>query len=79
MATRLLRFVATGTGPQAGGPFPDLTDRERDILRLLTQGCTNTEVADRLGLTSSRHATPAFRPPDDLLRSLGRTFLVRHS
>lgn len=52
VATRLLRYVAAGTGPRPAGPFPDLTDRERDILRLLTQGCTNAEVADRLGLTT---------------------------
>jgi DNA-binding NarL/FixJ family response regulator len=37
--------VHTGTKP-----FPDLTERERDILQLLAEGYTNTAIADRLHL-----------------------------
>lgn len=33
-------------------PFPDLTDREHDVLAELIQGRTNDEIARRLGLTS---------------------------
>jgi DNA-binding NarL/FixJ family response regulator len=32
-------------------PFPELTDRERDILTLIAQGYTNTAIADRLYLS----------------------------
>ena len=31
--------------------FQDLTERERDILALIAQGCTNTSIADRLYLS----------------------------
>jgi DNA-binding NarL/FixJ family response regulator len=32
------------------GPGHDLTERERDVLRLLAEGCVNRLIADRLGL-----------------------------
>jgi DNA-binding NarL/FixJ family response regulator len=32
-------------------PFPDLTEREQEILRLLAQGLTNSAIAERLGLS----------------------------
>lgn len=32
-------------------PFPDLTDREREILDLLAGGATTTQIADRFGLS----------------------------
>ena len=31
-------------------PFPQLTPREHDVLRLLAQGLSNSAIADRLGL-----------------------------
>ena len=31
--------------------FPDLAEREREILVLLTQGLTNTAIAERLSLS----------------------------
>jgi DNA-binding NarL/FixJ family response regulator len=41
------RYFAGG----AARPFPDLTDREREILTLVAQGLTNLAVADRLHLS----------------------------
>ncbi len=39
-----------GVGRSAESPFPDLTPRETDVLRLIAVGCRNHEIARRLGL-----------------------------
>jgi DNA-binding NarL/FixJ family response regulator len=50
VATRVLDFM-TGV-PQAAAPaFPQLTDREREVLEFIAQGRTNTTIAARLGLS----------------------------
>lgn len=49
VAGRLLR---TFTDPRpAAGPFPQLTDREREVLDLLANGWPNSRIARRLSLT----------------------------
>jgi DNA-binding NarL/FixJ family response regulator len=51
IATRLIEFFSR---PHPAAPlhaFPDLTDREREILDLIAQGQSNTEVASRLILS----------------------------
>lgn len=47
IAQRLIQFFASplAAAPQ---PFPELTDREREILQLIAQGQSNTEIARRL-------------------------------
>ena len=50
IASRLINYFATP--PATATPFPQLTTREVEILRLLTQHLTNPEIADRLGLTT---------------------------
>lgn len=50
IARRLVQFFATP--PRAGsGQFPELTDREREVLRLLAEQRTNPEIAARLSLS----------------------------
>jgi DNA-binding NarL/FixJ family response regulator len=50
IASRLINYFAAP--PATAPPFPQLTTREVEILRLLTQHLTNPEIADQLGLTT---------------------------
>ncbi|MEV4249301.1 response regulator transcription factor [Streptosporangium canum] len=60
VARRIRRFLTTG--PESG-PFPELTQREREILDLLASGKSNAEIARRLFLsqkTVKNHLTSIF-------------------
>ncbi len=47
VAHRLMHFFATQR-PMPAPAFPELTDREREILGMIAQGWNNTEIASRL-------------------------------
>jgi len=55
VAQRLMNFFRDlgGASRPAAPPlaFPELTDREREILNLIAQGHNNTEIAERLTLS----------------------------
>jgi DNA-binding NarL/FixJ family response regulator len=64
IAGRLTAFFQRGSGSEtATTPFPDLTDRERELLRLIAQGLSNNDIAARLnisGKTVSNHISNIF-------------------
>jgi DNA-binding NarL/FixJ family response regulator len=64
IAGRLTAFFQRGSGREtAVTPFPDLTDREREILALIAQGLSNSDIASRLhvsGKTVSNHISNIF-------------------
>ena len=51
IATRLQAFFAAGHGRPAADPFPELTDREDEVLELIARGQANREIATRLGIS----------------------------
>jgi len=62
IARRITRFFTDGLA-SAAQPFPDLTERERDVLVLIAQGLNNAEIAARLVIspkTLSNHVSNIF-------------------
>lgn len=49
IAQRILHHFSR---PSSARPFPELTEREREILTLLVQGLTNPAIAERLSLSA---------------------------
>ncbi len=52
IATRLIDFFGSLRPEALPHTFPQLTDREREILDLIAQGQSNTEIARRLALSA---------------------------
>jgi DNA-binding NarL/FixJ family response regulator len=65
IAARMMHYfesLATSTSPAAAA-FPELSEREREVLQLIAAGASNKEIADRLvisGKTVSNHITNIF-------------------
>jgi DNA-binding NarL/FixJ family response regulator len=51
VAQRLLHHFATVRPPLGVDAFPELTEREREVLAFLAHNHSNPEIADRLGLS----------------------------
>ena len=51
VARRLMQYFATARPPGLAQVFPDLTEREGEILVLIAQGRTNPDIAERLCLS----------------------------
>ena len=51
VAERMMRYLVEATPPGGQAAFPELTDREREVLSLLAQGLSNQEVAARMGIS----------------------------
>jgi DNA-binding NarL/FixJ family response regulator len=51
IARRMMAFFAAPRAMATPDPFPELTDRENEILELIAQGRRNPEIASRLGIT----------------------------
>lgn len=63
IAHRTMRYFATLTPIGPGGLFPELTNREREVLSLIAQGHNNADIARRLhvsGKTVRNHITNIF-------------------
>jgi DNA-binding NarL/FixJ family response regulator len=67
IAARMMTFFQSlHTTPSATAPseaFPELTDREREVLQLMAQGADNRSIAEKLvisGKTVSNHITSIF-------------------
>lgn len=63
IAARLMDYFAASRAAQPDSAFPDLTDREREILILIARGLANAQIADELSIslkTVRNHASNIF-------------------
>ena len=51
IAQRLMQYFGASRPRGVDQPFPDLTEREREVLALIAQGYTNQAIAERLVIT----------------------------
>ena len=51
IAERLAQVITSQPAPAAPSPFPELTNRELEVLGLMAQGLSNAQIAERLTLS----------------------------
>jgi DNA-binding NarL/FixJ family response regulator len=51
IATKVLQYFATGSRMHSAQAFPELTQRERDVLELIAQGKNNQQITSELVLS----------------------------
>lgn len=51
IATRLMNFFTTPRPPTQAAQFPELTQREREVLQLIARGLNNAHIAEELVLS----------------------------
>jgi DNA-binding NarL/FixJ family response regulator len=82
VAKRLLsRFQRPATAPGTAAAHETLTERETDVLRLLTQGKSNKEIAHALFIgdrTVKSHLSAIFQKLDVTDRTQAALYAVRH-
>lgn len=63
VAERLMSLFSGSRSSVGAEAFPDLTEREREVLALIAEGCTNAEISERLVIsrkTVSNHCSNIF-------------------
>lgn len=63
IATRLMEYFAATTPANRTEAFPELTEREKEVLRLIARGYSNAQIADELTIslkTVRNHASSIF-------------------
>ena len=50
VTSRVLDRIRNASRVEEAGAFTDLTDQERRVLAHLAEGCSNRQIADRMGL-----------------------------
>jgi len=88
IAKRLMAFFAAPGPLSAPHAFPELTDREREILEIIAQGQNNSEIANRLVLSPKtvrnhifehlQQAASGRSSPGDRQRPRGRARAARN-
>src|SRR5690606_40200775 len=51
IATRLMEYFAATTPANRTEAFPELTEREQEVLRLIARGYSNAQIADELTIS----------------------------
>jgi len=80
-ADRARRILDASARDNGSSPLPEVTSREREVLRLVAEGLTNRQIAERLMVsehTVHRHVTNIKRKLDLPSRTAAAAYAFRH-